>query len=398
MRIKHRELCVYLSYICLYVSLFMGDIYQSGMVSYISMVMRFVSYGLIVLSTFQFKLRGKDYLVFALIMMLTLIYGLTTRDFYWSVLALLIYNSKKIMVNNIFKISFAIIVCGSAVVILLCAIGVLPDVITARNSLITSDYSRHSLGFYHSNVLPLLVLYMEVYYVILKKDKLKLKVIFAFLLFSILLNLICNSRNAFILSCMLFLLVLFEKYKKKKKILMGVMYKISTYSVPVIAGFSYAMMFLLLRGGIWNTIDTFFSGRFRLAIFKMRRIGLHLINIMSNEAFASDNITYVNGTMLHTVQLDNGYLYIFLRYGILMVFFYILVANLLSKKAKGNFGLLGVLFIVFFANFVDNDLVDYSFLPFILWAFNDLPKDGMISRMKSKIQQNKRLRAERYAK
>lgn len=127
---------------------------------------------------------------------------------------------------------------------------------------------------------------------------------------------------------------------------------------------------LLLKGGIWNTIDDFFSGRFRLAIFKMRRIGLHLINIMSNESFVNDNITYVDGKNMSSIVLDNGYLYVLLRYGILILLIYFFIAYCLAKKNKGNACVLGALIAVFIANFVDNDLVDYSFFPFILWAFN----------------------------
>ena len=153
------------------------------------------------------------------------------------------------------------------------------------------------------------------------------------------------------------------------------------------SSFSFSMMFLLLKGGIWNTIDTFFSGRFRLAIFKMRRIGLHLINIMSNESFVKDNITYVDGKDISSIVLDNGYLYVILRYGILIILFYFLIAYCLSKKNKGNACVLGALIAVFIANFVDNDLVDYSFLPFILWAFNDVRVDSIIKNMGKKVDE-----------
>lgn len=66
----------------------------------------------------------------------------------------------------------------------------------------------------------------------------------------------------------------------------------------------------------------------------MRRIGFHFINVMSNENFINDNITYANGQDLSTVVLDNGYLYIILRYGILVLFFYFFIAYLLAKKIK----------------------------------------------------------------
>lgn len=40
----------------------------------------------------------------------------------------------------------------------------------------------------------------------------------------------------------------------------------------------------------------------------------------------------------------------------------------------------------FIANFVDNDLVDYSFLPFILWAFNDFGTNNVIKNVRVKFE------------
>ena len=207
------------------------------------------------------------------------------------------------------------------------------------------------------------------------------------MIFSVIVNVFCRSRNAIIISLLLSVFVILAKKKENGE--NKVLYHATVLSIPVMSIFSFSMMFLLLRGGIWNTIDTFFSGRFRLAIFKMRRIGFHFINIMSNENFINDNITYANGQNLSTVVLDNGYLYIILRYGILVLFFYFFIAYLLAKKNKKNICILGTIVMVFIANFVDNDLVDYSFLPFILWAFNDFGTNKVIKNLRVKFEKIK---------
>lgn len=80
-----------------------------------------------------------------------------TGDLYWSILILLIYNSKRAKIENIYKMSLRIIVLGIISVLVLCVVGVLPDVLTSRNTVEQINYNRHSLGFYHSNVLPLLI-------------------------------------------------------------------------------------------------------------------------------------------------------------------------------------------------------------------------------------------------
>jgi len=67
--------------------------------------------------------------------------------------------------------------------------------------------------------------------------------------------------------------------------------------------------------------------------------------------------------------------------------FYFLVAYLLAKKNKENICVLGTIIAVFIANFVDNDLVDYSFFPFILWAFNDWQNISVIKAVKGKVNE-----------
>lgn len=382
-KFKKDEILFYLSYIILYISLFIGDVYNIGSMDILARYLRIGSYILIFISCINMRLKKKDFFRMVAILMVTLLYGVKTGDLYWSVLILIIYNSKKVDIERVYKISSRIIAIGIISVLVLCMFGVLPDILTSRNTVEQINYNRHSFGFYHSNVLPLLIFYLEVYYICVVKEKARDEVLIFFIIAASIVNLLCHSRNALILSISLSVFVLFTKKMRKEE--HRVLYRATTLSIPCMSFFSFAMMFLLLKGGIWNTIDTFFSGRFRLAIFKMRRIGLHFINIMSNESFASDNIVYVDGKNLSTIVLDNGYLYILLRYGILILLFYFLVAYLLAKKNKGSACILGTLIAVFVANFVDNDLVDYSFLPFILWAFNDWKTNNIIKNMKEKV-------------
>ncbi len=382
-KLKKDEILFYFSYIMLYISLFIGDVYDIGGLDVVARYLRIGSYILIFISCINLRLKKKDFFSMITILIVTLLYGIKTGDLYWSILILLIYNSKRVDIGSIYKISLKIIIIGIIGVLILCILGVLPDVLTSRNAVDQINYNRHSFGFYHSNVLPLLVLYLEVYYICIVKEKIQIKVIVFFIIFAGVVNNFCHSRNALTLSLVLSVFVVFAK--KMKKLEYKILYRTTVLSIPCMSIFSFSMMFLLLKGGKWNTIDTFFSGRFRLAIFKMRRIGLHLVNIMSNEAFVSDDITYVDGRHLSSVVLDNGYLYIILRYGILILLIYFLIAYCLAKKNKSNASVLGALIAVFIANFIDNDLVDYSFLPFILWAFNDFRTDSIIENVREKV-------------
>lgn len=381
-KLQKKEAVIYLSYIMLYISLFMGDVYALCDMDGVTRALRLGSYVLIIVASINLKLTKNDFAHFGIVLMMTLLYGIKTGDWYWSILILFIYNTKKINNRTIYEISYKIIVTGIIIVLACCALGVLPDVLTSRNTIENINYNRHSFGFYHSNVLPLLIFYLEVYYICIHKNKTKNSVIMCYMIVASIFGFFCKSRNALISSIILSLFVIFEKRKSRSG--HGFLYKIAVIAVPCMSFFSFAMMFLLLKGGIWDTIDGAFSGRFRLAIFKMRRIGIHLVNIMSNEDFLRDNIFYVNGRTLDTIVLDNGYLYVMLRYGILILIFYFIVAYLLADKNRKSGCVLGAIIAVFVINFVDNDLADYSFLPFILWAFNDWKDNRTIRNMKEK--------------
>lgn len=382
-KFKKNEFVFQLSYIVLYVSLFIGDVYSIGNMDTVARYLRMGSYILIFISCINLRLKKKDFFRMVAILMVTLLYGIETRDLYWSILILLIYNSKNVDMERVYKTSFKILVIGIISVLILCIFGFLPDVLTSRNTVNQINYNRHSFGFYHSNVLPLLIFYLEVYYICIVKEKIRDNMIVFFAVLAGAVNTFCHSRNALILSLALSIFTLFAKKMKKDEY--KILYRTAVLSIPCMSIFSFSMMFLLLKGGIWNTIDTFFSGRFRLSIFKMRRIGIHLINIMSNESFVKDNITYLDGKYISSIVLDNGYLYVMLRYGILILLVYWLIAYCLAKKNKGNACVLGALIAVFIVNFVDNDLVDYSFLPFILCAFNNFRADSIIENMGEKV-------------
>lgn len=388
--VKRSEFLFYASYIILYISLFLGDI--GGLDSSSSArYLRLLSYSIIAVQFFRVRYKSKDLWKFIVLFAITCIYAILSKDLYWCILILLIIESRKVNSNGIFKVSFSILLIGMLIVLLLCLVGVLPDIITYRDILSATNDPRHSIGFYHSNVLPLIVMYLEIYYIFIGYKKLRRTVIYSFIAVQILLKILCNSRNAFYISMMLSIIMIILKYKKRPCDDNKVLYLISALSIPVMSGFSLAMMYLLTKGGIWDKIDTLFSGRFRLAIYKAHRIGIHLINFMSNEAYFRDSVVYANGVKLDTIVLDNGYLYIMLRYGILAIIFYVIIGVLLSKKVKSNTILLISIIAVFIANFGDNDLVDYSFLPFILLAFNTKFQNQLVASKYSVARKSGRL-------
>lgn len=126
--LKRIEILFYLSYIILYVSLFIGDVYNIGSMDILARYLRIGSYTLIFISCINLRLKKKDFFRMFAVLMVTLLYGVKTGDLYWSILILLIYNSKKVDIERVYKTSSKIIVIGISSVLILCMFGVLPDI------------------------------------------------------------------------------------------------------------------------------------------------------------------------------------------------------------------------------------------------------------------------------
>lgn len=359
MKIRKNELFFLFPYLLLYLSFFLGDTYIRDDVMSLARYMRLVSYFLLVLCTLNMKFKIRKMWTFAAILSVTLIFAFITRDFYWSVIVILIFQAQDILPDNIIKISMRILLLSTLTVTAFCIMGILPDRMTSRDTINFISYTRHSFGFYHSNVLPLILLYLELYYIFIMGEKSNYGLLILFILTGLVINYLCDSRNAFYLCIFVNITVIILKLIKSENILRTCLHIIARLSVPFLFGFSYLMMVLLAHGGIWDRVDYIFSGRFRAGVLKMRDVGLHWINFMSNKEFFSDGIV-----------CDNGYIYILMRYGILSILFYFLISEKIVSKYKRDKFVLVVITVMFFANFIDNDLVDYLVLPFILIAFN----------------------------
>ena len=82
-KFKKDEILFYLSYIILYVSLFIGDVYNIGSMDILARYLRIGSYTLIFISCINLRLKKKDFFRMFAVLMVTLLYGVKTGDLYW---------------------------------------------------------------------------------------------------------------------------------------------------------------------------------------------------------------------------------------------------------------------------------------------------------------------------
>lgn len=74
------------------------------------------------------------------------------------------------------------------------------------------------------------------------------------------------------------------------------------------------------------------------------------------------------------VVLDSAYMYIVVRYGIAMLLFLWMVLHAYQKKQNISMMEKAAFITVVVANTIDNDMLSYECLPFIIIGIRNLPK------------------------
>lgn len=357
--IKINNLIFYLAYSFFFVSLFLGDIYQvDSKLGQISRLLRLSTYILSFLAFLLSEFKREALWKIIIILCISFIFLFFVKDAYLVSVFLLIYAGKDACVERIFELAFIILLFGTISVILLMLFGVLPDYMTALA--FTFDLSRHSFGFYHSDVIPGILVFLQVFYIWIKKKNCKRYVLFIFLLLHIALFYFCRSRVCLVVGTSLSILLLVIKTFKLPRFLKSFLYYFSKYIALICSLISIVGMYLVTKISYVFKLDIMFSYRLTYAAAKMSRVGLKFINIIDNSTFyGSDN--YV---------VDNGYLFLALRYGLLVLLGIVVINFLLLKRYSNDLFIESCVIFVFVLAFIDNDFLSYGFLPIIISSFN----------------------------
>lgn len=316
-----------------------------------------------------------------------------SKDFFWLIVFLLGWNFNKKDSHKLFKLSFVFLLVLVVVTIICCSIGVLPNILTTRFWKDTD--TRMSLGFYHSNVLPIIIFYLSIFWVMTKKEKNNVQykiAIICFSIVSIIVYFLCKSRNALIVTlAMNFILLIFDICKFKKIDIRKIKKNITrmlSFSFGFFVLFSIVPVWLCSKKyfmKFWNLMDKIYTNRIYLGSKQLKNIGIHFINFMDSETYKKN-----------PVVLDNAYTYITLRYGFVGVFVFYLIFKSLFKYFKNDIVKITALTFVLIANFTDNDFFSYGFLPFLILGISNFPiylkvnfkRDKLIYK-KIKVKYNK---------
>lgn len=302
----------------------------------------------------EFKKRQIAWIgvIFALDIFVMLKSGVMT----FVIITLLAILGTKIENKTIFKVAFFTLFSFLVITLLLCRFGIYQDHITNRY---VGTNNRHSLGFYHSNVLPLVFSYIVGYYCIFKSKVKKSTCIYILICAAILFE-VCGSRNAFIISILVILSKQIEQSVRNRKKRMEAninrfLFPLAEYSVIFLYLISIGIPLLLKKIKFLSVVDYWFSYRFSNILSKIKINGLHLFPQMSNELYFADKIV-----------VDNGYAFVAIRYGLIVSIFLCIGVMIIAKYYKKNIFVLTMIVLVALENIVDNDIIDYSCLPYLI--------------------------------
>lgn len=197
-KIYKKEIIFLLSYICFFSSLFLSDVGIASELDKLTKSLRYISYLLAFIQLLMHKEKYKQFIMELVIFALTMIFFVHTKDIYLPMLAVLIFGSRDSTEERVCNVSLNLLIIGTALVVIGNLVGFIPDIMTAKA--FSTDLTRHSYGFYHSNVLPNNLLMIEILAVWKYKEKLSNIIVLLFLLLHIFIYSLTRSRMSLVVS------------------------------------------------------------------------------------------------------------------------------------------------------------------------------------------------------
>lgn len=361
-----------ISYIIFFVSLFLDDMAFNMETSIFVKSLKVITVFCLLACSVSKTWEKKSFIEYMIGILIGLIILFCTGDFFFLIIILLGFNSIDITDNAIFRLAFHCCFIMLIISQLLYQIGILSDIISYRTDF--NIEARHSFGFSHSTVFPLIVLYMFVYYIAEKKEKSKYIVIAFFMIIEFILYQFCMSRNALV-GCFLVsigVLMIKNKYIKsriRKRIqtiarwipLMGICFSI-------LPGYFRYKEFIT---PFWNVYDTIFTNRSLLLASAIDGYGIHIINTMSYLEYSNLGVN-VDSYVHYGLVLDSAYTYVLIRYGVLTLIFLYNILLAFYKKEKENEYMCILYIVIILINMTDNDIMSYGCLPILLIGLKNI--------------------------
>ncbi|MGO2083604.1 MAG: hypothetical protein ACTH2W_07400 [Vagococcus sp.] len=209
------------------------------------------------------------------------------------------------------------------IVFLLNHINVIDNVILYRDGVV-----RQSLGFYHPNTLGLFIFSIFIDYVILRWKKINVLDILVIISTILFLYIYPNSLSTIVVLVISLIYIIFDKFIKIEKINKFLVF------TPII--FTIISVYLAVMGNTLKLIilnyDKLFTGRLWYFRYLFENYGFTIYG----EKILELDSTYAINRMFNVRYLDNSYLSLSIRYGVILLFVFMYILLSLGKKFVRN--------------------------------------------------------------
>ena len=294
----------------------------------IFMLMRILSYSLVaikfIIDFFQQKYRGYEFFIIVITMFMAFI-SYKSRTINYLTYLIYIIVGKDIEYIKIIKSAFFAIVVSVILVISLCLFGIIKDVVSEMET-----RNRHALGFKYAPFLSNYSFYATLYYIYIRKNKMKnIELLICFIL-SILIFYATKTRSAFALT-VLSLIITFVVNNVKALSDYKSIYKYLLYAATIILPLFIIIISIFYNPEIkiMSMLNKLLNGRIALGNAAINEYGIHLFG------------QYIKFTSSSTAEaryniVDSAFVLYLLILGIvffvLLIIFLLYFVKLIDKK------------------------------------------------------------------
>ena len=353
-KINKINLLFSISYVLFVFSLFNRDVSNIDVLYPLTIPAKYIALAILTAGIMFRAYSKKQIRVVIILLCADLLVLMKSGALIFILISLFAFFANKLEDKDILKVAYYTLLFFTLFVFIFSIVGIYNDEITKRW---VDSAARHSLGFYHSNVLPLIYSYLVGYGLLTGIFKKKHYIIL--LTIDLVIYYFCGSRNSLLTT---FLLVLGKWFidsvietGKFKKIINRIVGFGAKLIVPLLTVFSIFIPLMLDEVTAFRTLDYMFSYRFTYIASMIQNWGISLIPKMTNKTYFGNEIV-----------IDNGYAFLIIRYGVLMIIFLSILIYCVAKKYKNNTFVLFFIIVVACSNLIDNDLIDYSVLPYLI--------------------------------
>lgn len=286
------------------------------------------------------------------------------------------FASKNVSLEKICKATLFTIIISNLFVILSSQIGIIEDDVGTRMissnvvSLLSGEYTRHSMGFLVSNQVPITFLILYLIFVIWKKDEIPVWFNIGILVLNFIIFYFFGARTIFLLVMMtiiLYYIVIFiDKIICIRIKRMPISPIVFTFIICCLVSFGICFAYDS-DSSFFYYLDTFFNHRISMAHDALNYYGITLLGLGK---IAGTYEGELNALMANTV--DNGYILLVIQRGLIIAIVVVMALSYLIKIAVNKKNLYLLLALVVFAveNMINADLISYRSVILYCFIFN----------------------------